>query len=225
MKILITGAKGVVGSFLAEKLKDHDVFVLGRETVDISNRKQVDEFFNNHKEPFDVVLHCAIVGANRIREMDWNILDNNLKMYYNILDNKAKYKRLISFGSGAEIFLSHTPYGLSKKVISQSILGQDNAYNIVIFGLFGEKEKRFVYTILNSYANKQDIEIYEKKFMDFFYMEDLWSVVKYYLYAKNPPKYVDCSYTNSKRTLHDIAEYINTLDDHRVDIKLKFNKS
>jgi hypothetical protein len=164
MKILITGSNGVIGKFLTKKLKDHDVFIPKRSCVDFTNREHVDKFFQSHLK-FDLVLHCSVVGANRIHQDSWNVLDDNLKMYYNILHNKNNYDKFISFGSGAEIYMQDTPYGLSKKSIAKSILDQYNFYNIRIFGLFGEGEldSRFIKSNLERYKNNQPIQIYQNQ--------------------------------------------------------------
>jgi nucleoside-diphosphate-sugar epimerase len=222
MRILITGSNGVIGRFLTKKLKDHDVFVPKRSSVDFINREHVDKFFSSHSK-FDLVLHCAVVGGNRVHQDSWEALDDNLKMYYNILHNKNNYDKFISFGSGAEIYMQDTPYGLSKKSIAKSILDQYNFYNIRIFGLFGEGEleTRFIKANLNRYFNHQPIEVYQNKFMDFFYIEDLWKVVKYYVDIKYPPKEIDCCYGDTMISLVDIANMINELDDHKVEIVIK----
>jgi hypothetical protein len=52
-------------------------------------------------------------------------------------------------------------------------------------------------------------------------MKDFVEVVKYYIQSKNPPKVLDCSY-RQKYYLKDVAELINKLDSHKVDII--FNK-
>lgn len=222
MKILITGASGFVGKFLTNKLKDHDVFTPSSKSVDFTDRKQVDTLFNSH-DYFDVVIHCAIKGGHRLYRDNWDVLDDNLKMYYNLLHNKNKFGNLINFGSGAEFYMSNEPYGLSKRVISKSILQFHNLYNIRLYGLFGEGEleTRFIRSALTSYISKEPIEIHQHKIMDFFYMEDLWTVVKYYLYAENPPKEIDCCYKD-KRSLYTIAKEINLLGDYEVPINEKY---
>jgi nucleoside-diphosphate-sugar epimerase len=148
------------------------------------------------------------------------VLDDNLKMHYNLLHHKNKYTKLITFGSGAEIFMSDQPYGLSKKVIAKSILDNENLYNIRIYGLFGEGEleTRFIRSALSNYISNKPIEIHQNKFMDFFYMEDLWTLIKYYLDTDFPPKEVDCSYETNKRSLESIAQQINRLGDYEVPI-------
>jgi nucleoside-diphosphate-sugar epimerase len=225
MKILITGANGYIGKFLSSKLKDHDIFTPTSKSVDFTNKEQVDKLFNSHKY-FDLVIHCAVKGGSRLHQDSLDVLDDNLRMYFNLLDYRDKYNRFITFGSGAEIYMSDSPYGLSKKVIAKSILDQYNFYNIRIFGLFGEGEldTRFIKGNLQRYINKQPIEIYQNRLMDFFYMEDLWSVVKYYIYTNHPPKQIDCSYSY-KMSLHYIAKQINLLGDYEVPINNSGNDS
>jgi nucleoside-diphosphate-sugar epimerase len=222
MKILITGSNGVIGSFLSKKLKKHEVYTPKRSAIDFTNRQHVDKLFNSH-DRFDLVIHCAAVGGHRNYHDSWEVLDINIRMYYNILEHKNKYDKFITFGSGAENYLDYTPYGLSKKVIHNSILDQFNFYNIKIFGLFGEGEieTRFIRSALNNYINKKPIQIHRNKFMDFFYIEDLWTVVKYYIETEFPPKFIDCCYAKEKRSLIDIAKLINTLGDHEVDINIE----
>ena len=55
--------------------------------------------------------------------------------------------------------------------------------------------------------------------MDFFYMDDLILVIKYYINNNNPLKEFNCTYLESK-TLLQIAEMINHLDKHRVGISV-----
>jgi nucleoside-diphosphate-sugar epimerase len=222
MKILLTGSNGIIGKFLAAKLKDYDIVAPKKSYVDFTCRQHVDNLFNSY-DRFDLVIHCAVRGGSRLYHDSWDVLDDNIRMYYNILEHKNKYNKFITFGSGAEDYLFHTPYGLSKKVIHKSILDQFNFYNIRIFSLFGEGEldTRFIKSALSSYINKKPIQIHNNKFMDFFYMEDLWTVVKYYIETEFPPKSVDCSYTKEKRSLVDIANLINTLGDYQVDINIQ----
>ena len=210
MRILITGANGYVGKSLRNALRGtHYVTVITRDEVDLTKASEVDKFFKA-SHFFDVVLHCAVAAAANPRSEDWSIMDDNLKMYYNLLQNRKRYGRLIHFGSGAETYLPSTPYGYSKKVIAKSILNQDNFYNIKIFGVFDENEldTRFIKANLKRYINKEPIQIHKDKVMDFFYMEDLISVVKYYMAEKEPPKEFDCVYED-KYTLAGIATMIN----------------
>jgi nucleoside-diphosphate-sugar epimerase len=220
MRILITGAKGYIGKTLRNALRDtHYVTAITRKEVDLTDAVAVKEFFKN-SHFFDVVIHCAVAGGSRLTKDDWNVMDQNLTMYYNLLANKLRFNKLIHFGSGAETYMPKEPYGYSKKVIAKSILNQDNFYNIKIFGVFDENElnTRFIKANIKRYINKEPIEIHEVKFMDFFYMQDLIKVVEYYINEKEPPKEFDCVYSKSSYTLFGLAILINKLDDYEVEV-------
>jgi nucleoside-diphosphate-sugar epimerase len=220
MRILITGANGYIGKTLHNALRDtHYVTAITRDSFDLTDVIAMSNFFKS-KHHFDVVLHCAVVGGSRLAEDKWNVLDKNLTMYYNLLQFRRHYTKLIHFGSGAETYMPKEPYGYSKKVIAKSILNQDNFYNIKIFGVFDENEldTRFIKANIKRYINKEAIQINEVKFMDFFYMQDLIKVIDYYINEENPPKEFDCVYSENSYTLFGLACLINKLDDYEVEV-------
>lgn len=220
MKILITGANGYVGKSLHRALKpEHFVTALTRQTVDWTDAVAVKNFFESAPF-FDVVIHCAVAGGSRLTKDDWNVMDKNLSMYYNLLANRKRFGRFIHFGSGAETYMPSEPYGYSKKVIAKSILNQDNFYNLKIFGVFDENEldTRFIKANIKRYIAKEPIQIHENKFMDFFYMQDLISVVQYYIKEREPSKEFDCVYEEGSPLLTQLATMINELDEHKVKI-------
>jgi nucleoside-diphosphate-sugar epimerase len=219
MRILITGTNGYIGKSLHTALKDkHDVTAITRNNFDLTDAVDMFKFFQGRPN-FDVVLHCAVAGASNPRSEDWNIMDSNLKIYYNLLQHRNHFTRLIHFGSGAETYLPSTPYGYSKKVIAKSILNQDEFYNLKIFGVFDENElnTRFIKANILRYIKKEPIQIHQDKTMDFFYMQDLIKVVEYYINEQEPPKEFDCVYNRIHR-LSFIANIINNLDKHKVDV-------
>ena len=224
MKILITGGNGYIAKSLYNSLKNtYEITTLTRNNFDSNHFKVLDSYLK-HKY-FDVVIHCAVSGGSRLKEDTIGDMDNNLQMYYNLLNCRDKFDKLIHFGSGAEITQSETPYGLSKRVISKSISEQENFYNIRIFAVFDENEldTRFIKGNIKRYINKEPIVIHQDKFMDFFYMKDLISLVDYYIQNENPPKEIDCSYQQSY-SLFDIANIINNLDTHKVHITFNQDK-
>ena len=218
MKILITGGNGYIAKSIYNVLKDkYDITSITRKDFDLTDSFETLKYFSD--KYFDVVIHCAVSGGSRLKPDNWDVLDDNLKMYYNLLNCKNKFTKLIHFGSGAELIAQNTPYGLSKHIIRQSILGKDNFYNIRIFGVFDENEldTRFIKGNIKKYINNQPITIHQNKFMDFFYMKDLVSLVEYYILNENLPSEVNCSY-NEKYTLSNIANIINSLDNYRVNV-------
>ena len=220
MRILITGANGYVGKSLRNALRDkHFVTAITRKELELTDAVAVKNFFSK-AHYFDIVLHCAVAGASNPRDTNWSIMDKNLTMYYNLLANRLRFGKFIHFGSGAETYMSKEPYGYSKKVIAKSILNQDNFYNLKIFGVFDENEldTRFIKANILRYIKKEPIQIHENKFMDFFYMQDLISVVEYYIGERQPPKEFDCVYEEGSPILTQLATMINELDEHKVKI-------
>lgn len=219
MKILITGANGYIGKSLTNALKkEYDITPLTRQTVDLTNSEQVKEYFQD--KYFDIIIHCAIEGGYRLEKDGPEVIDSNLKMYYNLLDNKHHFNKLFHFGSGAE--KQDTFYGLSKKVINESIQNKDNFYNIRIFAVFDENEleSKFVKTNIRNYITEKDIEIFQNKYMDFFYMEDLVTLINYCIISNDLPKEINCSYDYSP-TLYDVAYIINNSSNYKSNINIK----
>lgn len=226
--ILITGGNGFVASNIYEKIiKKHNVFLTNRRTLDILDSKKVNDFFNKNK--IDVVIHTAVCGGSRFKDDDFSVLTDNINMFNNLVKNKNKYGSLIHFGSGAEfdrrtdiVFAKENQkafpvdyYGLSKKIIKTEIDKLENFYNLRLFGCFGkgEEETRFIKSAIDNIKNKNPIIIHQNRYMDYFYIEDLCSVIEYYIEQidkKILPKDINLCY-NERRSLLDIAVMINEI--------------
>jgi GDP-L-fucose synthase len=232
MRILITGGNGFIARNLIKGLQEHDLTILTRSEFDLRDTDAVDKFFKNRS--FDFVLHTATSGGSRLKSDDSDVLLDNMIMFYNLLKHKSKYRKFINFGSGAEMdrrtdinliypdYKKSFPidsYGLSKNITARLIEQLPDFHNIRIFAAFGEDEldSRFIKANIKHYINKEPIVIHQNKLMDFFYIEDLIELVKYFLNNNLLPKEVNCSY-KQKYSLNDIAKIINELDNYEVPI-------
>ena len=206
MKILITGTNGYIGNHLSRVLP-YDVTCLHRGVCDLTDKKEVDDFFNQFGK-FDIVIHCAVSGGSRLKNDEDDVFHNNIQMFLNLVRNKDSFDRLIHFGSGAEK-IDKGAYGFSKRVIANMIEELDNFYNLRIYGLFDENElsTRFIKSCVTSCLNGTDIEVHGTKKMDFFHMKDLESIINFYISSVKPPKTIDCCYSE-KYYLHEIADHI-----------------
>lgn len=220
MKILITGKSGYIAQSLYKDLKDtYEITLVGRADFNLVDRYSTDDYFKD--KFFDVVIHTAIVGGSRLTPDEEDTIDTNLQMYYNLVHNKEHFGKFIHFGSGTELYARTTPYGLSKHVINESISTKDNFYNIRIFAVFNEDElnTRFIKASLERYLKGTAMEIHQDRYLDFFYMKDLVTLVDHYIKNDNLPKSIDCTYDRSY-SLIEIANYINTLDNHQSNIEV-----
>ena len=113
------------------------------------------------------------------------------------------------------------PYGLSKNVINRIIEHETNFYNIRVYGVFDENEldTRFIKSNIKRYITNQPLEIHQNKLMDFIYMEDLISLVKYYIENTDVNKITEGCYVK-KYSLIDIANIINNLSNYKVSINV-----
>ena len=238
MRILITGKDGFIGKGLSSSLTEFELITVGRTDLNLCDRTQVNQFFEQ-QDAFDVVIHTAISGGRRNYDTvdGSDVIQNNLLMFFNLLSNKHKFKKLIQLGSGAEFdrftgkninelseIRSSYPidaYGMSKNIISRICDTEKDCYTFYIYNIFGPNElpTRMVSGNIIKYINKQDLVVYKNKIMDFFSMEDFVKLCKFYIANENLPKTVQCCYSN-KTTLLDIANMINNLGEHKVNVKL-----
>ena len=218
MNILVTGGNGYIAKSIVARLKsEHVVTSVSRQDFDLTNEKSLSDWLG--KKYFDVVLHTAIVGGNRLIPDRLSVLDENLSMYFNLVNNKDHFGKLITFGSGSQYYLSDTPHGKSKAIINESVKNNLNFYDLRIFGVFDENElpTRFIKANITRYIKKEPMIIHTNKIMDFIYMQDLISTVEYYINNADPIKDINCCY-EEKYTLKTIANIINSLDRHKVPI-------
>ena len=221
MNVLITGGNGYIAKSIYNALyKFYDITSITRKDFDLEDTQAVNDWFKD--KTFDIVIHTAIQGGSRLKSEDQSVIDSNLNMFNNLFINKDKFKKFISFGSGAEIRMTETPYGKSKSIINSIIEKEPNFYNIRIFAVFDENEldTRFIKSNLLRYINKEPMLLHANKLMDFFYMKDFINLIKYYINNYELPKRTDCSYKH-KRSLIEIANYINTLNNYDVPINLE----
>lgn len=234
MKILITGSNGFIASNISSYLKNYDVVRLSRTELDLTNQKLVNSFFD--KNYFDVVLNTSVVGGRRLIQDSEKVFYDNVCMMMNLLQNKSRYKKLINFGSGAELdrsqniddnISSHNDcfpvdyYGLSKNIIARISDSEKNIYNLRIFNVFehNEEKNRMIASNILNYINHKSIIINQDRYVDFIYMCDLMKILESYIVNGNMPKTFDCVYSK-KYKLSDIAKIINNLSNYKVNIEI-----
>lgn len=244
-RILITGAKGYVGRALISYFindSNYEIFAPTRDELDLTNSNAVNTFFNSNKF-FDVVIHAATRGGTLGGKEFFehpnrkNVVEENLKMFNNLINNRKKYGLLLNLGSGAELDKSKSineksklensfpldNYGLSKNLIAKQIklIPDSEIINLRIFGLFDENEdkRRFIKSNIIRYLMKLPMVIEENIMMDFIYMGDLITIIERIIFSSYTPKFSNAVY-EEKKTLLQIASMINNLDDHKVPIHI-----
>jgi UDP-glucose 4-epimerase len=164
MKIVITGAKGYIGSVIAEKLAEHNPSCLDIEDWDIRNP------FPEVYADVDCVIHCAaLVKVGESVSMPMKYYDTNVNGTVNVI--KAFPNAKMIFASTGAAFNPTSPYAYSKLLAENQIKKLCKEYTIFRFfnvggrvpsnseGLFAATQnaiKNKVFTIFGNDYNTKD---------------------------------------------------------------------
>jgi UDP-glucose 4-epimerase len=128
MKILITGAAGMLGSHLSELLLNKNYKVIGIDNLSVGKISSLSNCINNKNFSFykfdvrkkkklekisktcDAIIHLAAVKKVSESQSSFNTLDVNVNSTRYILDIAKKYKIKLIFASTSDV------YGTSNKI-------------------------------------------------------------------------------------------------------------
>lgn len=240
MKILITGGSGFIARNLFEQLKNkYRLFALSRKQLNLFDSQKVFNYLKNNK--FDVVIHTAIydTAPKHSTKNPAKVLENNLKMFFNITRCKKYFGKMIYFGSGAEFsrehwlpkmkedyFDVHVPadqYGFSKYVMTKYTQLNSNIYNLRLFGMFGKYDDwrtRFIPNVCYCVVMNLPIKIEQNKFYDFLYIDDLVKTVKWFI-DNNPKRKIFNICTGKAIDFKTIAKKILKISGKKLEIEIK----
>lgn len=216
LKILVTGG----GSFIARSIcpmmrgRGHIVDSYSRKEMDLCDLKMIKEKIGSDK--YNVIIHTAADGGRRFDADNDSVLKNNLLSLENILSLRGR-SRLIVFGSGSEYSNNGPPpagsYALSKYIQTKRVYGLDGVLNLRIYGSYGKEgmNNGFVSTCFSLCENNQDIKIWEDKYFDFIFIDDLFEIIDEYLMSnRNSYLEEDACYSDKVR-LSEIATMIKDI--------------
>jgi len=220
MKILITGARGFVGSFITKHLADkHTLLTPTRQELDLTNLEQVGEWFKNNE--VDVVLHCALSGREVLSSTDPQYLSDGLLMFRNLWLQKHQYKRFVHLGTAYEFdltknnenvleheFVHHLPktsYGYAKNIAARIIRDTPGFYNLKLFGVFHETENdnRFFKRVVH----QDEVIINNNIYLDYIYLPDILPMLELMVEGRSQHSDVNMVYPH-KYQLSEMAEIL-----------------
>jgi UDP-glucuronate 4-epimerase len=180
MNILVTGAKGFIGTHLVKELsKSHNVFSYDLvDGQDIRNLHDLDKAFELSQ--CSMVIHLAArAGVRRSIDYPGEYITTNIEGTWNVGKMCEKYNcRLISFSSSSVYGNASPPtkeddpknpvslYGMTK-VCGENIVNNLTIPSIIIrpFTVYGNNGRgdQVFYKWINQYKGKQPITVYRNK--------------------------------------------------------------
>lgn len=236
--ILITGGSGFIGRNLLEMLpKKYKLLAPTHKDLDLLDNKKVEKYFLNHS--IDIVIHCSNIGGTRDTYDLPNVALINLKIFFNIIRCKNRFKKMIFLGSGAEYdksrqikkikeqdFDEYIPideYGFYKYVCSKYIQNEENIINLRLFAVYGRYENyklRFISYALCRNILGLPIIINQNVVFEYLYIKDLVKIIEFFINNETQEKFVNVG-RGVGIDLLTIANLINSLADKKVKIIVK----
>jgi dTDP-4-dehydrorhamnose reductase len=206
MKMLITGATGFIGNYLASKFPEAKAITHG--DCDLTKWNEVFKF----NWEGEVIINCAHVGKYG-EDKDGN-LEKNIKLLAN-LRRRWPSAKIINFGSGAmfdkskpivkarEDDIAHPTdlYGLSKRMTVDVA-----DVTLIVFGLFSKS--RFVQSVLDHLDKNEPVVIFQDVLYSWVNLVDLPNVIRWAIQNGNG-KYNLCGYD---MLLSKMAKYLGASD-------------
>jgi len=191
---------------LFEQLNDkYSITSVNHQELDLFDSSNVSDYLKRGK--FNIIVHTSTYDAapKHSTKDQTKVLENNLRMFFNIVRCGDYFEKMIFFGSGAEYsrehwipkmkedyFDEHVPtdqYGFSKYVMTKHAQSNDNIYNLRLFAVFGKYDDwrtRFIPNACVQAALNLPIKIDQNAFYDHLYIDDLIKIVEWFI--NNKPK-------------------------------------
>jgi UDP-glucose 4-epimerase len=238
MNILITGSSGFIGRNLNEQLsRKYSITAPSSSQLNLLDAYAVQEYLK--KESFDIVIHSATWNATNNSPKDTSkVLENNLRMFFNIARCNTFYCKMIYYGSGAEYdrnhwiprmkedyFDTHVPaddYGFSKYIMAKYAVHSKNIYNLRLFAVFGKYEDWQIRFISNACCKAMwdlPITIRQNRYFDYLHVDDLIKITEWFVENESKDRcYNVC--TGSPFDLVTLAKKALGVSNKKLDIKV-----
>ena len=235
--IFLTGGLGFIGKNFQEYFSEkYCIFSPSHKELDLLDEKAVFEFVKNNK--IDIIVHCANVGGGRDSLDETDVVEKNLRMFFNIAKCSDLVEKIIHFGSGAEydkskpiidvreddtkIIIPKDDYGFYKYICSNFVNNSNNIINLRLFGVYGKYENYLFKFISNTIVKNilhLPIVIKQNVFFDYLYIDDLLKIVDHFIENDAKMKVLNAT-RGDKIDLKSLAEIVNEVSDYKSEITI-----
>lgn len=182
--ILVTGAKGFIGSHLGKALADQ-----GYDAIPFDKKMgpEFDIFHPNlgkYIQKVDVVVHlAALTSVNDSFKNEAEVYRTNVLGTARIVELCDKYKKKLVFPSSAAVYHAElSPYAQSKLVGEKIISGMNKAFPTVIlrlFNVFGPEMNTDTGSVMYNFLTSNKIVVYGdgEQTRDFVHVRDVVAII------------------------------------------------
>ncbi len=184
MKTILTGDKGLIGSFLKQRLEKEGHEIVGVDLREGKNIKNIGE--QNIGFPVDMMIHAAAhCKINQSIENPQITYENNVEGMFNVLEfcRKNKIPKIVFFSSSRILSKEKNPYTSAKIYGEELCKAYCDCYGIdyiiirpsTVYGPFWDETQRLMHIFITNALNGKDLKVYgdpRTKTLDFTYIGD-----------------------------------------------------
>ena len=218
MNIIITGHKGLIGSFLKKRLEnDGHKIILGIDKKEGKDIGFLRDFESDEK--IDMFIHCAaLCKINKTIKDPFFGHINGLDTF-EVLEfcRRNNIRKIVYFSSSRVLSNEKNPYTAGKIYGEELCKAYKDCYDIdyliirpsTVYGPFDDSTKRVMHMFIMNALKNKDLEIYgnpKTKTLDFTYVEDFVDAIMLSLKGDWNNEYNISG--NEERKIYDLARMI-----------------
>ena len=238
-RILITGAEGFIGRNLKEYFEKKDgwqTLCPSYDELDLTKSNDVEQYLQEYSP--SSIIHSATV-LHTEKKYETNVLEKNLRMFFNLYRRKGKKTKLINLGSGSEYVRANwkplmdedyfdqnvpeDPHSFSKYVMAMFVNRHiENVLHLRLFGIFGKYEDyrfKFISNCIAKNLMGLPISIYKNTKYDYLHVDDFSRIVER-ITQSNLRGLCLNMVPNESTDLLSIARTVNEVSKKAVDINV-----
>ena len=188
-KILVTGGRGTVGSYVKTVFNKSTVFLPGKEILDVTKLDQVERSIKKINP--DLIIHLAALTNVDLCQINERLaVKINAEGTRNIAIMCKKYKIPLVYISTSAVFEGKNKKGYSEKdipkpvniysktkLLGEKIINKEIKNYIIVRGAWmiggGKKEKKFISYVFDRIKNGETVSAVDDKFGTLTYAKDL----------------------------------------------------
>ena len=232
MNIVLTGHRGLIGSFLEKKLEDGGHRIQGIDVRDGTNILEIDELDLDF--PINMMVHaaahCKINQAIQNPEVNYV---NDVQGTFKVLEfcRKNKIPKIVYFSSSRVLSKEKNPYTAAKIYGEELCKAYHDSYGIdyvivrpsTVYAPFWDETERLMHIFITNALEGKDLEIYgnpETKTLDFTYIDDFVDATILAIHAPEWNREYNIS-GGEESNLYEFAQWIiaETQSSSQINIK------